>query len=81
MKTSHTNQTVSHAINGIDFVSTYKITTRSGFNGSSLECVEVDHAYSDGLVIASNTISNHASPNSAWEAYKNAVSNRTWGEM
>ena len=81
METSHTSQQVKHVINGQEFVSTYKITTRSGFNGESLECVEVDHAYTDGRIIASNGISCHSSPDAAWSAYKNAIATTAWGSM
>lgn len=81
MTTSHTTKQVKHVINGQEFLSTYKITTRRGFNGVSLECVEVDHAYQGGRIIASNTISNHESPDAAFRAYKNAIATKAWGTM
>jgi len=81
MTTAHTTKQIKHAINGVEFLSTYKITTRAGFNGVALECVEVDHAYKDGRVVASNTISNHESPDVAFRAYKKAIEKKEWGVM
>lgn len=82
MTTAHTTKQVSHVIDGQKITSTYKITTRRGFNGVSLECVEVDHAYQDGgRIIASNTISNHESPDAAFGAYKKAIATKAWGTM
>lgn len=81
MTKAHTSQQVKHVINGQEFVSTYKITTRSGFNGVWLECVEVDHAYTDGRIVASNRISCHQSPDAAWTTYKNAIATTAWGSM
>lgn len=74
-------KTVKHIIDDKEFVSTYKIVAREGRNGIALHCVEVDHANIKGVVIASNAISCHESPDSAWSAYNNAIKSCSWGSM
>ena len=82
MDNQQNSQTVRHTINGHTFDSTYTIKTISGYNGQTFVDVNVSHRDIDlDVVIASNNICTKINPKEAWEKYRSAIANKSWGAM